>query len=166
MSTFTKISTITVGSGGAASIDFTSIPATYTDLKLVVSGRTNRALYTWDTLNFTLNGSGTGFTAKYLQGEGSTAISGSGNNMLVNGASATTSTFSSIEMYLPNYSSANYKSISIDNVTETNATTNAFTVLQASLWSNSAAINQITLTPAFGSFNQYSSATLYGIKSS
>ena len=30
--TYVAIATVTVGSGGAASIDFTSIPATYTDL--------------------------------------------------------------------------------------------------------------------------------------
>ena len=41
--TFKKIQTVTVGSGGAASIDFTSIPQTYTDLKIVLSARTNRA---------------------------------------------------------------------------------------------------------------------------
>jgi len=34
--TLKKIQTVTVGSGGAASIEFTSIPQTYTDLKLVV----------------------------------------------------------------------------------------------------------------------------------
>ena len=37
--TYTLISSVTVGSGGASSIDFTSIPATYTDLCLVWSGR-------------------------------------------------------------------------------------------------------------------------------
>jgi hypothetical protein len=38
--TYTLInSSVTVGSGGAADIEFTSIPATYTDLLLVLSGR-------------------------------------------------------------------------------------------------------------------------------
>jgi hypothetical protein len=31
MATFEKIATVDVGSGGAASIDFSSIPSTYTD---------------------------------------------------------------------------------------------------------------------------------------
>ena len=37
--THNLISTITVGSGGAASIDFTSIPQTYTDLLVKISLR-------------------------------------------------------------------------------------------------------------------------------
>ena len=36
--TFKKISTVTVGSSGAASISFTNIPQTFTDLKIVMSG--------------------------------------------------------------------------------------------------------------------------------
>ena len=35
--TFTQIASVTVGSGGAASIDFTSIPSTYTDLCIKTS---------------------------------------------------------------------------------------------------------------------------------
>jgi hypothetical protein len=42
--TYTAIKTVTVGSGGAANIDFTSIPQTYTDLVLKVSARMNRAV--------------------------------------------------------------------------------------------------------------------------
>jgi hypothetical protein len=37
--TYEAIATVEVGSGGAATIAFTSIPGTYTDLKLVASTR-------------------------------------------------------------------------------------------------------------------------------
>jgi hypothetical protein len=37
--TYTLISSVTVGSGGAANIEFTSIPQTYTDLLYKISGR-------------------------------------------------------------------------------------------------------------------------------
>jgi hypothetical protein len=37
--TMVKIDTVTVGSGGAASIEFTNIPQTYTDLQIVLSAR-------------------------------------------------------------------------------------------------------------------------------
>ena len=40
--TYKAIATVTVGSGGAANIEFTSIPATYTDLVIHLSGRTTR----------------------------------------------------------------------------------------------------------------------------
>jgi hypothetical protein len=37
--TYDLISSVTVGSGGAANIEFTSIPATYTDLVVLFSGQ-------------------------------------------------------------------------------------------------------------------------------
>jgi hypothetical protein len=37
--TYTLISSVTVGAGGAASMSFTSIPSTYTDLVVFCSGR-------------------------------------------------------------------------------------------------------------------------------
>jgi hypothetical protein len=40
--TYKLIETVTVGSGGAANIEFTSIPQTYTDLKLVISGKNDK----------------------------------------------------------------------------------------------------------------------------
>ena len=39
MATYTLISSVTVGAGGASSIDFTSIPSTYTDLLVKISAR-------------------------------------------------------------------------------------------------------------------------------
>ena len=44
--TYTLISSVTVGSGGAASIEFTSIPSTYTDLVLKLSARSSRNVST------------------------------------------------------------------------------------------------------------------------
>ena len=45
--TLVKIQTVTVGSGGASSIDFTSIPQTYTDLCLVYSARLTTTDTNW-----------------------------------------------------------------------------------------------------------------------
>ena len=60
--TYTLISTVTVGAGGAASIDFNSIPGTYTDLLLVVSVRSTRPAATNDGLFMSINGSGSSTT--------------------------------------------------------------------------------------------------------
>ena len=169
MATFIKISTITVGSGGAASIDFTSIPATYTDLVIKVAARTDRAS-TNDYFYMKFNGSTSGYTDKSLYGNGSVAQSETGNSttaafmFAVPGASNTASAFGNADIYIPNYASANYKSVSSDAVIENNATA-AIAGLNANLWSNTAAITSIALN-SIGSFVQYSSATLYGIKSS
>ena len=83
----------------------------------------------------------------------------------VNGATATANTFANVSIYIPNYTSANYKSVSIDAVTENNATT-AYAFLSAGLWSNTAAITSATITNSSGNYVQYSTAYLYGIKNS
>jgi hypothetical protein len=160
--TYTLIASSTVGSGGASSIDFTSIPSTYTDLLLKCSFRITSGGFNYATLTF--NGSSSGYTARYVEGNGSAASSGTATNAVVlyNSSTSTTSTFASTDLYIPNYAGSNYKSVSVDTVTENNATS-SYADLFAVLWSNSAAINQVTLTAGLV---QYSTAYLYGIKNS
>lgn len=164
--TFTKIASVTL-STTTASIDFSSIPATYTDLCLKFSNRTNNT-GTGNPFAMALNGSSSNFTRRILYGDGSTAASASASNnnfLWVNGSTETANTFANVEIYIPNYAGSNYKSISNDGVMENNATS-AYAGFTASLWSQTAAINQITLTPSVGSWVQYTTATLYGIKNS
>ena len=161
--TMQVIEHIEVGSGGAASIDFTSIPATYTDLYLTLSARTDG---TGNATNIEFNGSGTGYSNRSLQGNGASAssfgtyFSTIGNS---NDSTQTSNTFGSIGVMIPNYSSSTqYKSYSSDSASENNATT-AYMAIVAGLWSNTDAITSLSLTPVNGSWVQYSSATLYGI---
>jgi hypothetical protein len=162
--TYEAIATVTVGSGGAATMAFSSIPATYTDLLLKVSARTDQASVTSE-YNVTLNGSSSNITLRGLYGNGSSAGSQTltRHPMLGTGSTATSNTFGNSELYIPNYAGSNNKSSSSDAVAESNTTT-VFSYLNAALWSDSAAITSVTLTPDSGSFVQYSSATLYGIK--
>ena len=166
--TFELISSYTVGSGGAASIDFTSIPATYTDLCVKLSARseTSGANF-WAAVNLKLNNSSANFTYRELLGAVGIGIySGSGSTgqftwMVDNNSTA--NTFGNAEIYIPNYTAATNKSISVDFVTENNGT-NALLQFSAGLWSDTAAINQLTLSPASGDFAQYTTAYLYGVK--
>jgi hypothetical protein len=164
--TFVKIATVTVGSGGASSIAFSSIPSTYTDLCLKISARNTDPAAGSPAMYIGFNSSTSSFSNRYLYGNGASATSGTGTTgaSIIDGGSNTTSTFASTEIYIPNYTSSNYKSYSIDNVQENNATT-AYAVLYAGLWSNTAAITSIQLT-GDANFAQYSTATLYGIKNS
>jgi len=158
-----KIATVTVGAGGAASIDFTSIPATATDIMLVYSLRTTQATVS-TSISLTLNGSSTGFTMRGLYGTGSSTASFTGTTYAgeSDGANATANTFSNNSLYIPNYAGSTNKSYSIDSVTESNTGT-VIQMLDAGLWSNTAAINAISLVAASGTFVQYSTATLYGV---
>jgi hypothetical protein len=166
MPTYTKIASNTVGSGGVASVTFSSIPATYTDLVIKVSGRSARAGQQADNLFMTLNGTTTNFTTMSLSGNGASASSTSNPtryaSFAVDAATSTASTFSSHEIYIPNYTSSSYKSYSVDSVSETNAT-GAQSDLFAGLWSNTAAITTILLQPEVSTWVQYSTFTLYGI---
>jgi hypothetical protein len=171
--TFTKIASVTVGAGGASTIDFTSIPSTYTDLCVKISVRTNEATgAVWDSILLRFNGSATGYSDRSLGGNGASAFSF--NNPFANyifcgdiaNALVTSNTFSSLEITIPNYAGSNNKSVSVDSVEENNATT-AQLDLTAGLWSNTSAITSISFVPAIGpNFVQYSTATLYGIKNS
>lgn len=167
------IQTITVGAGGAANIEFTSIPQTYTDLYLTFSLRLTGS-YTAQQygVNLSLNGSTSNFSGRQLYASSGTSVaSGTTTNNLdtVPGASVTVNTFGNAALYITNYtSSSSAKSFSLDIVSENNSSTNNWLGLVAGLWnpSTQAAITSITLTPQASNLAQYSSASLYGIKNS
>ena len=168
--TFIKIASVTVGSGGASSIDFTSIPSTYTDLCVKLSARYNDASVLG---RFRFNGdTGSNYSNRRLYGTGSSVASNSDSAQtssyvfgLNDASNYTANTFSNAEFYIPNYAGSAYKSISIDAVSENNAT-EAYSTLQAGLWSNTAAITSIKIYQDSGLFVQYSTAVLYGINKS
>ena len=165
--TFTLIASSTVGSGGAANIEFTSIPGTYTDLLLNFSGRSVKS-NTSEDVKIQFNSSTTSYSDRYLIGNGSAASSGSGAsngiyNLIIPAATATASTFSNNLVYIPNYAGSNNKSVSIDAATENNATL-SYLNLVAGLWSNSSAITSIKIVPdTANNLAQYTTAYLYGI---
>ena len=174
MATYQLISSVTVGSGGASSIDFTSIPTTYTDLCLKISSRCS-ASTTDQLINLTFNGSTSGYSTRELLGNGSVGVASLSWSSAAqiylfqqSGATATANTFGTIDAYIPNYAGSNYKSVSCDGAAENNASsnTNRIDSISASLWANTSAITSITLTSQSGNFVQYSTAYLYGIKNS
>ena len=168
--THSLIASTSVGSGGASSMTFNNIPQNYTDLKVVVSTRTTRTTDYADDINVRFNGSSTGYSGKTILaygggGVGNSTVSNTEINRTATSTNgATASTFGNFEMYIPNYTSSNHKSVSIDTVGENNAA-NALSNLTAALWSNVTAITSITLTPAVGpNFVQHSTAYIYGIR--
>lgn len=163
----TKIATVTVGAGGASSIDFTSIPGTMTDLMLVISGRsTGTPGNQFDFCKIAFNGSTVDFTERSLGGNGASVYSfTSPGNYLgeIPSSQATANTFSSVSAIIPNYAGSTNKAFSADGVSEHNGT-GAQSNISAGLWSQTAAITSISVTTNTGIWAQYSTATLYGIK--
>ena len=167
MAAYNLIATTTVGSGSASAITFTSIPQTYTDLKLVWSTRTTQTA-TSSAQYMAFNTLSTNFSFRRLRGTGTATDSYTEASSTLFGtavgASATASVFSNGEIVIPNYAGSAYKSFSVDSAAEDNVAVSIL-VFFAGLWSNVAAINSISFTTD-GNFVQYSTMSLYGIKNS
>ena len=164
--TYEAIATVTVGSGGASSINFTSIPATYTDLSVFISARSTGAD---PNIMIRFNSSSSNFSQIRLYSDGGTLVSAGTYGEWSAWATASTftaSTFGNSLVYMPTYTSANPKSFSGDGTSENNSTTN-YQTLNAALWNDTSAITSISFIMG-SSFNfaEHSTATLYGIKNS
>jgi hypothetical protein len=165
--TMTLIQTIEVGAGGSSAFSFTSIPQTYTDLVVVHSTRQTGAV-SFAGVNTQFNSSATGYSSRRLYGTGSGVASDSqsGNSAIpsgdANAASSTSNTFTTVQMYIPNYTGSANKSTSSESVSEANASA-AYQFIVAGLWANSAAITTVSITSTNGNFAQYSTASLYGV---
>lgn len=164
------IYTQTVGAGGASSVTFNNIPQTFTDLKIVVSSRsnTNDGGNSWRGQVFYFNGdTSNSYAWINIFATGSGIFNGNQTatgNMSIGWASsnvATANTFNNTEIYIPNYAGSNYKSVNIDNVSENNATAAGMSLI-AGLFIKTNAISSITFADG-GGFSQYSTFTLYGV---
>lgn len=167
----TLIERVDVGAGGAATIEFTSIPQDGVGLLVLISARTtNTAGNYQNNIRVTFNNSSSGYSERILYGDGSSAGSGSSATSYlefqyaVSAQATTANTFSNVSLLVSNYAGSTNKSVSVDSVTENNAT-NAFANITAGLWSNTSAITSLKLdgTANSGVFAQYSTASLYKI---
>ena len=161
----------TILTADQASVSFTGLGAyssDYTDLLVRLSIRSDAAsTVDWGKISF--NGSTSSFTSRDIFGDGAsvTSLSNTHYGGLLDANTATASVFGNTDYYIPNYSSSNYKTVSIDSVSENNSSTGSYTHLNAVLWSNTAAITSIGIAPNSGSlWLSGSSFYLYGIKNS
>jgi len=166
MPTFTLIASNTVGSGGAATVTFSSIPATYTDLVLLASPRGSVAE---DGFSVRINNdSATNYEFLQINGSGSAVASSSGtvSSAAVGGrqpeSGYTANVFGNNQFYFPNYAGSKNKAVAVDAVNENNATA-ARTQFTSDLYPQTTAISRLDAFPGSGAFVQYSSFYLYGI---
>ena len=169
---YESIQTVTVGAGGASSIDFTSIPSTYKHLQLRGIARSTLAGSTPDRIIVQLNNdSGLNYAYHVLQGNGAAAssYSNTSNNWfgIEEGnvqTSATANVFaSSITDFLDYANTNKYKTIRTLNGADLNGS--GIVVMNSGLWMSTNAVTSIKLiSPASTNFVQYSSFALYGIK--
>jgi hypothetical protein len=155
-STYQPIATQTLGSA-TASITFSSIPNTYTDLVLVVNAKAQSSdIYP----QYKLNTSST-LSRTYYYGDGSTATSGrSSDNYIVgtNQVFASGFLYNQIVNFMNYANTTTYKTV----ITRSNNSSRAAEAL-VSTWRSTAAITTIEYY-ASGNFDVGSTFTLYGIK--
>jgi hypothetical protein len=172
--TYTLIEAQTLASS-AASVTFSSIPATYTDLFIKFAARSDRAAQSDDlAVNFNSD-TATNYSQTDVYG-GAGGVTGSSRNSngtvlfvkrCVTGSTSTANTFGNSEFYMPSYTVAQSKPASNFGVAENNSATDNIIDASALLWRNTAAVTSIAISPANGTnFVTGSSFYLYGIKNS
>jgi hypothetical protein len=165
--TYSKLASVTVGSGGVSNIAFLNIPQNYTDLLLKFS---SRSLGSQNNLYIAPNNSSANMSQTEIFGNlstiGSTPTSYTWSYAYIPVVQSTwtANTFSSGEVYISNYSSDKYKVFTTDGVQEHNDSNSSLRIV-ASLWYNVNPITSITINDQnnYG-IAQYSTFHLYGIK--
>lgn len=163
---YESIQTVTVGSGGTATITFSSIPSTYSHLQLrgLLQGATGGTKYIKGTFN---SDTGTNYSWHELGGSGSSMLTGAGATqafMVVgDGFTNTNSAFGAVVADILDYSNTNkYKTLRGLGGCDNNGS--GILYLTSSSWRSTSAVNSLSLTLDSGNFAQYSSFALYGIK--
>lgn len=160
------VETIEVGSGGAASLEFTSIPDTGTDLVVKFSGRYSNLSSAQIQINLNGDTTTSNYTYQLLRGSSSTASAINSSNTTygatMNEQSDTASCFSNVELYFPNYNSSLVKTWLMTGVRSQNSSSQTIHNV-AYKWNNSNAITSIKLASSSGDLAQYSIASLYMI---
>lgn len=164
--TYEAIATTTLGSSGT--VTFSSIPGTYTDLRLIAVGGTTRAA-TSDTIRIQFNSdTGTNYSSTYILGNGSSASSGrnsSSSNLFVEGIRLVGTTYGLNSMFtldIMNYSNTTTFKTAIgrSNLPEQFGTTAA-----VGLWRSTSAITSIYLQgDTVANFAIGTTFSLYGVK--
>jgi hypothetical protein len=172
---YDALATVTVPSGGTASVTFAGIPSGYKHLQIRASAQCNRATYGTDDLNITFNSD---TTANYgyhtLFGNGATAQATAASStafmqVLSGAGTGNGSTFASSIIDILDYANTNkYKTmrtLSGDDLNGLVAGYGGYAVLSSGLWISTSAITSVSIVINTGaSFTEHSSFALYGVK--
>lgn len=174
---YESIATVTVGSGGASNVEFTSIPSTYTHLQIRGIAQDNGGGTDRRILVMRINSdSGANYAEHSILGNGATvSASATASNTYMTLSQITesgtnASMFGGFVIDILDYKNTNkYKTIRAIGGNDTNNTTQVGAVsFNSGLWMNTNAISSLTFDlrgTLGGSFSQYSHFALYGIKS-
>jgi hypothetical protein len=169
---YDSIATVSVGSGGAASATFTSIPSTYSHLQIRAISRSDRATGGGTALQVQFNSDTASNYWQYhfIYGTGAGVGSLTGNlttQALIGfsaGDSSTAGIFETQVVDILDYANTNkYKVIRSLAGGDYNNTNGQIELVSAN-WNSTAAINSITIFNSTYNFKQYTQFALYGVK--
>jgi hypothetical protein len=169
---FESIATVTVGSGGAANIDFTSIPGTYQHLQIrAITKRTGGTTVDDTMLRLGTGGSidtGSNYNFHQLLGDGSSAAAGGINPVsaiyVVPDSNSATSNWASSIIDVLDYAETS-KNSTVRILSGYDANGSGLIFMRSGLWRNTGAIDTLRLYPNTGTgFAQHTTAALYGVK--
>lgn len=150
------------GTGSSATVTFSSIPSTYTDIVLVA----NPVFTTDANINIRINGdTGSNYSDTYLRGNGSTASSSRDTSQTLIYFSGTSVGVTSANRdngiaHFMNYANTTtYKTV-LHRYNQVGQ----MVLAEVGLWRNTAAITSISVIATAGNFDALSTFTLYGIK--
>jgi hypothetical protein len=160
--TYEPIATTTLGAA-AASITFSSIPGTYTDLRLVFTGSANSGTV-YPVIVINDDNAGSSYSQTNLRADGSTVVSnrstnaGSGWDFAYNGVTTTPGLLTADFL---SYAGSTNKTCLMTNANDRNGT--GYSDRYVGLWRSTSAISKIAVV-AGANFATGTTATLYGIK--
>lgn len=161
---YESIATITVGSGGASNVEFTSIPSSYEHLQIRGMGRISSGSQI-GYLQINGDTTATNYYVHALEGDGSTIYSYAVNSYpRYTSLTSNAGQFGVTIIDILNYDDTNkYKTVRALAGLDSNGTGGV--TLYSGLWKNTNAITSVKLIPNYGaSFTEYTTYALYGIK--
>lgn len=164
--TFTLIEAKTLTTS-SASVVFSNIPSSYTDLKILYTGKTTDTAAQGTAMTY--NAGASSVAGKYIIGDGSNPSTGNLGYMYVGsafGTNGTANVFSATEIYIPNYTSSQVKSYICVNAAEAQSSTSYSNVIVGRDTGITAPLTSITLFSTSGNWITNCTFYLYGIKSS
>jgi hypothetical protein len=169
---FESIATVTVGSGGAANVTFSSIPSTYQHLQIRMIARSTASGSSAGATSLLRFNSDTGsnYSQHYLYGQGSSAsAAGVASQTAIQAGlfpqtSATASAFGGVVIDILDYTSTS-KNTTVRTLEGSDLNGSGGVAIRSGAWFSTAAVTDIVLIDHTGNnFAQYSTAALYGVK--
>jgi len=166
-SSYESIATVSVGSGGAANVEFTSIPSTFEHLQIRMIGRTTSSPFA--NVQYNSDTTASNYRSHFMYGNGSSVVATNAADKAyiayLSVSSNQANEFGTAVTDILDYKNTNkYKTVRSLNGNDQNG--GGFVIIFSHLWMSTSAISSIKILPVAGDFEQYTKIALYGIKGS